>query len=291
MTDNLSRVCALFSRARERVIVVSAYLGADTLEKLLDSVPAVVTQVTVVTRWDIRDITSGATDWRAWDVARASSASLRACPGLHAKVYVADEQALVGSANATASGLGGGGSGNLELLIPVAASQADVAQVLALAVQESTEAVPLGADASNHDSSSSDVPIWIPEISPDRFLKAFRGQSPHTDQTRRTCSVLRIPEHHQDDALLRSAVQNTTLFRVVSHEFDTRPTPMTVDGLRDLLADKVDFGFGEMSTKRLAPLIHWLGHFGTNTHVITSPGDLTPTLYPGGRLASYEFGD
>ena len=291
MTDNLSRVCALFNHAQERVIVVSAYLGAGTLKQLLDSVPEVVTQVTVVTRWDFRDITSGATDWQAWDVARARSVSLRACPGLHAKVYIADEQALVGSANATASGLGGEGRGNLELLMPVAASQADVAQVLALAVQESTEAVPLGADASGYDSSGNDVPIWIPEISPGRFLEAFRGQKPHTDQTRKTCSVLRIPERHQDNALLRSAVQDTTLFRIVSHEFDTRPIPMTVDGLRDLLADKVDLVFGEMPTKRLAPLIHWLGYFGSNTHAVTSPGDLTPTLYPGGRLASYEFRD
>ena len=291
MTDNLSRVCALFSQARKRVIVVSAYLGADTLEQLLDSVPEVVTQVTVVTRWDNRDITSGATDWQAWDVARARSVSLRACPRLHAKVYVADEQALVGSANATASGLGSGGRGNLELLMPVAASLADVAQVLALAAQESTEAVPFGADAAGRDSIKDDVPIWIPEISPDWFLEAFRGQKPHTDQTRKTCSVLRIPERYQDNALLRSAVRDTTLFRVVSHEFDTRPTPMTVEGLRDLLADKVDVGFGEMPTKRLAPLIRWLGHFGSNTHAVTSPGDLTPTLYPGGRLASYEFSD
>ena len=289
--DNLSRVCALINGARERVSVVSAYLGADTLERLLDSVPEAVTQVAVFTRWDIQDITSGATDWKAWDVARARSVSLCACPRLHAKVYVADEQALVGSANATASGLGGGSYGNLELLMPVDASQADVAQVLTLTAQESTEAVPFGADAASRDSSRDDVPIWIPEVSPDRFLQAFRGQKPHTGQTRKICSVLQVPERHQDDTLVRRAVRETTSFRVVSHEFDTRPTPMAVDGLRDLLADKVDFGFGEVPTGRLAPLICWLGYFGTNTHAVTSPGDLTPTLYPGGRLASYEFRD
>ena len=289
MTANLSRICSLFGEAKERVVILSAYVGAATLERLLDSVPEAVTQITVFARWNIEDISNGATDWQVWDIAKARSTSLCACPRLHAKVYVADEQALVGSANATASGLGGGGHGNLELLMPVDASQADVAQVLALAVQESTEAVPLGADAASHDSSDNDAPIWIPEVNPDRFLEAFRGQRPHTDQTRKICSVLRIPERHQDDILLRSAVQDTTSFRVVSHEFDTRPTPMTVDGLRDLLVDKVDFGFGEVSSKRFAPLIHWLGYFGTNTHAITTPGDLTPTLYPGGRLASYEF--
>lgn len=291
MTDNLSRVCALLNGARERVSVVSAYLGADTLERLLDSVPEVVTQVAVFTRWDIQDITSGATDWKAWDVARARSVSLCACPRLHAKVYVADEQALVGSANATASGLGGGSHGNLELLMPVDTNQPDVAQVLALAAQESTEAVPFGSDAASRDSSRDDVPIWIPEVNLNRFLEAFRGRKPHTGQTRKTCSVLRVPERHKDDTLVRRAVRETTSFRVVSHEFDTRPTPMAVDGLRDLLAEKVDFGFGEVSTDRLVPLIYWLGYFGINTHAVTSPGDSTPTLYPGGRLASYEFRD
>ena len=287
--DCLSRVCALFRGARKSAIIASAYLGANTLERILDSVPQTV-QVTVFTRWGAEDIVSGATDWRAWDVAKARSARLYACPRLHAKIYIADENALVGSANATASGLGVGDRGNLELLVPVRASQVDVARVLDLVAKESTEAVPIGFDATYEGPVGDDIAIWLPEIGPDSFVEIVQGRRPHTPQTRKMCAALRVLERQEDDTLLRKAVRETTLFRIVSHEFDSRPTPMTVDNLRDLLADKVDAGFDKVSTERLTPLVHWLGRYGTNAHAVTAPSDAVPTLYPGGRLASYKLG-
>ena len=234
MTDSLSRVCALFRGARRSAVVASAYLGASTLEKLLDSVPETA-QVTIFTRWGMEDIASGATDWRAWDVARARSARLYACPRLHAKIYVADESALVGSANATASGLGVGNRGNLELLLPAKASQVDVARVLDVAAQESTEAVPIGFDAAYEGLADDDVAVWLPEIGPDSFVEVVQGRRPHSAETRKMCAVLRVRERQQDDTLLRKAVRETTLFRVVGHEFNNRPTPMTVHDLRNLL--------------------------------------------------------
>ena len=287
--DCLSRVCALFRGARKNAIVASAYLGANTLERILDSMPQTV-QVSVFTRWGTEDIVSGATDWRAWDVAMARSARLYACPRLHAKIYIADENALVGSANATASGLGVGDRGNLELLVPVKANQVDVARVLDLVAKESTEAVPIGFDAAYEDPIGDDIAIWLPEIDPDSFVEIVQGRRPHTPQSRKMCAALRVLERQEDDTLLRKAVRETTLFRIVGHEFDSRPTPMTVDNLRDLLVDKVDAGFDRVSTDRLAPLVHWLGRYGTNAHAVTAPGDAVPTLYPGGRLASYKLG-
>ena len=289
MTDDLARVCALFAAARERVIVVSAYLGSRTLDRLLSSVPRAVTRVSVFCRWRVQDIASGATDWRAWDVARSYDADMFACPNLHAKLYVSDERALVGSANATAAGLGEDGGGNLELLVPVDAAQEDVARVLVLATQDATEAVPMGADVAGDDGGGEDVAMWLPEVDPDVFVDAVRGRAPHTIETRRTCAGLGLSGHRQDEVAVRRAVGETTLFRIVRREFDTKPTPMTVEGLRRLLADKAGSGFGDVSTERLVSLVQWLGHFGTNTHAMTSPREGIPTLYPGGRLASYEF--
>ena len=117
LTDSLSRVRRLFTGARHRVVVVSAFVGAEALDKILESVPEEVEQIAVFARWDTNDIASGATDWQAWDVASRHAVPFYACPGLHAKMYIADEKALVGSANATARGLGFGGISNLELLI------------------------------------------------------------------------------------------------------------------------------------------------------------------------------
>lgn len=291
MTDSLSRVCKLFGSAQERVIVVSAYISAITLERLLDAIPDSVTRTAIFARWDIGDMTSGATDWRAWDVARSRTVPLFACPRLHAKMYVADGKALVGSANATVSGLGSGGGGNLELLMPVSASQPDVSRVLALVERESAEAMPVGADVAGHDTSNDVPPFWLPDVGPDRFFDALQGRSPHTAQTLKTCSWLHVAENEDDDMLIRKAVQETTFFRVVRQEIDTRPTPMTVGGLRELLSVKVDSRLGQLPMDRLEHLVEWLGRFGVNTHAISSQGEATPRLFPGARLASYEIPD
>lgn len=292
MTSGLSRICRLLGSAQEQVIIASAYLGAGTLDRLLEAIPDRVTRTAVIARWDIKDMTSGATDWRAWDVARRYAVPLYACPRLHAKIYVADDLALVGSANATASGLGLGGPGNLELLMPVPTSQEDVSRVLALTEEESVEAMPVGADVTGSDSGDDEsMPFWLPDIGPDRFLDALQRRSPHTDHTIKTCSWLHLSKEDRDDRLVRRAVQETTFFRVVKDEMDTRPTPMTVVDLRELLSEKIDARLGQLSSDRLALLVEWLGRFGANTHAVLSAGRATPTLFPGARLASYEITD
>ena len=292
MSNGLSRVCALFGRARERVIVVSAYLGATVLGQMLDSVPKSVSSVAVFARWDLRDIASGATDWRAWDVARGRGVQFYACAGLHAKMYVADGEALVGSANATTSGMGLGGRGNIELLMLTDTSQPDVSRVLATIERSSVEAPPLGADASidNAASASEAAPIWIPEVSPDEFLDAILGRAPPTEATRRMSAVLGIVKDSSSEAALRTAVQATTAFRVVKDEFDTRPVSMTVAELQELLAGRVDSRCSNLSSEQLTLLVQWLGRFGSNTHSRTPSGG-PPRLYVGERLASFPTSD
>lgn len=293
MNNGLSRIRALFSRARDRVIVVSAYVGANTLDQLLDSVPQAVPRTAVFARWDFQDIASGATDWRAWDVASNRGVPFYACPDLHAKIYVADDKALVGSANATASGMGVGGPGNVELLMPVDTTQPDVSRILAITERCSIEAMPVGADTANdQDVGSSDgIPIWIPEASPETFLDAFHGRTTHTDETLRICTALRLPEQSCRQALLRDALRETTTFRVAKHEFDTRPVLMTVGQLRDLLSERVDSRLGSVPLERLSLLVQWLGYFGANTHLGASAHGMTPALHAGERLTTYKIKD
>ena len=284
MTDELSRVRALFGQARERVIVVSAYIGGDALEQLLDAVPASVSRRMVATRWDAQDIATGATDWRVWDIAQQHGMRLLACPRLHAKIYVADDRALVGSANATTSGMGIG-VGNLELLVPVDAAQPDVSRVLTLVEQGSIAALPFGPDVSSGVASDENISVWLPDISPEAFLAALSGRTPHTDATLRICAALQVAESG-DQADVRDAVQKVTSFRIVKHEFDVRLAPMTTEQLRDLLSDKVDARLGGLSYERLVLLVQWLGRFGANTHWESS-GDTALALYPGAWLATF----
>ena len=288
MSGDLTRVCSLLGGARERVVILSAYIGAATLERLLDAVPASVARVAVFVRWSIEDISCGATDWRVWDVARARSVPLYACPRLHAKVYVSDERALVGSANATASGLGLGVEGNLEVIVPVDAGSSEVARVLTLAEQEATEAVPIGADVTG-TSMDDGLPVWMPEVGPEVILDVLGGRRPHNVETRSTCAALRIGDQG-DDVALRNAARKTTIFRVVMREFDTRPIPMGLNDLRDLLAERLNGAFTDVPVEHFVAVIRWLARYGVNTHAATSPGDAVPTLYPGERLASFRFG-
>lgn len=288
MSGNLARVCSLLGRAKERVVILSAYVGAATLERLLDAVPESVARVAVFVRWAIEDISGGATDWQVWDVARARSVPLYACPRLHAKVYVSDECALVGSANATASGLGLGVEGSLEVMVPFDAGSPEVARVLTLAEQESTEAAPIGADVTGTGMDDG-LPVWMPEVGPEAILDVLEGRRPHNGETQSTCAALRIGEQG-DDVALRNAARETTVFRVVMSEFDTRPMPMALSDLRDVLAERLNGTFREVPVERLVPLVRWLARYGTNSHAVTSPGDAVPTLYPGERLASFRFG-
>ena len=274
------------------MIVVSAYLGAGTLETLIDAVPVAVPRTKVFARWDIDDMRSGATDWQVWDVAKRCGVPLFACRRLHAKMYVADDEALVGSANATTSGLALGEEGNLELLIPVRTNQSDVSSVLAATEREAVEAMPIDADVASHGVSDDQIaPFWIPEVGPERFLDALQGRRPHTEETLKTCSWLNLPENARDDADIRRAVREATSSRIVREQIDARPMPMTVLGLRKLLSSKFGSRLDQLQTDRLAFLVEWLGRFGANTHAVASPGDATPTLFPGTRIVSYEIMD
>ena len=101
-----ARVVEAFSAARKDVVVVAPFIKRKPLELLLDSVDESV-QVTVYTRWLPDEVSRGVSDTSVLDVlASRGGATLFLLDRLHAKAYVADGRAFVGSANATGAGLG-----------------------------------------------------------------------------------------------------------------------------------------------------------------------------------------
>ena len=286
MRDLLSRVRRLFNGARHRVIVVSAFLGAEALDELLKSIPRDVEQVAVFVRWATHDIATGATDWQAWDVASRHEVGFYACPGLHAKMYIADDKALVGSANATARGLGLGGNSNLELLISADTDQEDVADVLAAVKERSSIAEPIGADAAECLGESSVLPFWLPQIPPELLIDALRGHIPHTDETRAASDALELQEGESGIGKIRSSLSKKTAFRFVRQVFDGRPLPMKEEELRKLLTERLDSRFADLPNESFALLVRWLGQFGENTHLAPPMDGDGLVLVPGGILSS-----
>ena len=109
------------SGARTRVLLCAPFIKAGVLKRLLTVIPTSVT-LDVVTRWRPEEIAAGVSDLEIYDlVFDRSGGSLRLLDNLHAKIYVADEAVLAGSANLTATALGWCDDPNIELLtlIPI----------------------------------------------------------------------------------------------------------------------------------------------------------------------------
>lgn len=89
---------------RKRFWVVSPFVGRCLVD-LMRCVPATADR-RLVTRTDLRDFASGASDLAAVCSVAAQGVAVAGLPKLHAKVYLLDQtEALVTSANATYSGL------------------------------------------------------------------------------------------------------------------------------------------------------------------------------------------
>jgi len=89
--------------ASDRVVILSAFLKLDALNWLIQNMD--VEKITVVSRWRPGDLLSGSSDLTCYQLCKNRQIDFGISLGLHGKVYCVDEHILVGSANATSSGL------------------------------------------------------------------------------------------------------------------------------------------------------------------------------------------
>ena len=289
----LDQIRQLFLKANKRVIIISAFIGAKVLDSLLGGTKHVIER-SIYVRWDFHDIASGATDWQSWDVARSHSVPMYACPKLHAKLYIADNKVLLGSANATTSGLSGPSKGNLELLILEDAGIFPVKQIIRRVRESSTLANPLGIDISlqssfeNDDRTEDSLPFWLPKSDPTRFLGVMAGTVPYDVESQRDKSALKLSQSVVGRTEIRKAVFNVTVFRIVREAFVDRVRPMSIVELRELLASQASPVFAQLPIGTMERLCRWLGEFGENTvmtpSIDSSFGQLTP-----GKLLGSEY--
>lgn len=97
------------------VILVSPYIKADALTKLLDRIPE-NSEIECYTRWKPRDIIGGASDVACRELIHSRNGAFYLHNSLHAKYYRLGAHILIGSANLTVSGLNIFGKGNFEIL-------------------------------------------------------------------------------------------------------------------------------------------------------------------------------
>jgi len=124
------RIKELVGGARREVIICAPFIKAKVLGIILGTVPQGVS-VRIVTRWLPAEVAAGLSDLEVFDIAKERAhTELSLLDALHAKLYLADDDCLVGSANLTASGLGWCPHSNVEILLPARRTDADVAHLL-----------------------------------------------------------------------------------------------------------------------------------------------------------------
>lgn len=120
------RIKALLEKAEHRVLLCAPFIKAKVLQTVLAVVPESV-PVQIITRWRANEVASGVSDLDVFYIARKRpNTELRLLDALHAKLYLADEECLLGSANLTGSALGWSKLSNVEILVAAHSTDADV---------------------------------------------------------------------------------------------------------------------------------------------------------------------
>lgn len=130
MVADGERLKALLKNAEHRVLLCAPFIKARVLSVLLSVVPAYV-PVKVITRWRASEIAAGVSDLESFEVVNERpNTELKLLDDLHAKLYLVDEQCLVGSANLTGSALSWSERPNIELLVPASPTATDIVFLL-----------------------------------------------------------------------------------------------------------------------------------------------------------------
>ena len=191
MIEDGERIKVLLSRAKHRVILCAPFIKARVLQTILSVVPEIV-PVQVVTRWRAAEVAAGVSDLDTLLIAdQRPNAKLLLLDDLHAKLYLADDQCLVGSANLTASALGWSKRSNIEILVPVEPTDPDVAHLLGrwqsavpatTAIRSEIEAEMTTLQVSMLDEAQEIVDggrdrslFWLPRCAaPDKLYEMYR---------------------------------------------------------------------------------------------------------------------
>ena len=178
-----ARIGELFSSAKDEIVLVAPFIKTAALEKLLENVPLDV-PIRCVTRWRADEIAAGVSDPEVFGLlAQREDYKLSLVDNLHAKLYIADQRCLVGSANVTMPGLGEIPGSNIEVLVETTAENPGVVRVLAeiarvesfasagraLAARAMANTRSGGSDKESRDSS------WFPcSRRPERAFELYR---------------------------------------------------------------------------------------------------------------------
>ena len=129
MTCLGDELIVLLGSAQKEVKIIAPFIRSSALTRLLDAIQESV-RVSIVTRWRPLDVVAGASDLAVFNLTQERSIPLFLLHALHAKLFIADDACLIGSANITDTALGWRAPSNLELLVPIDLGASEVGAFL-----------------------------------------------------------------------------------------------------------------------------------------------------------------
>lgn len=246
------RLVELLAAATQSVLICAPFIKASVLTRLLQTIPSSVS-VRVVTRWLPAEIAIGVSDLEVFDVVVARAGSrLDLLDRLHAKIYVADNVALVGSANLTGAALGWSNKPNLELLTTLLVTDEAIRQFLDqlaearpatieererirnLAAELDVPELNLGSDAETTVSAV----LWLPRLAaPARLFQAYMPQT----RDRLAASVLEAALSDIDALGIPTGLPEAAFRQAVADAFERMPA---VQRLLAAAADDLSDAYG-----------------------------------------------
>lgn len=129
-TEIMDAVKNELAKATSSVQVITAYCKKDSLKYLNSCIGSSVCDKRLLLRFRMDDVISGSTDFSVLEYAISEGWKVHIRFDLHAKTYVIDnKRGLVGSANATRSGLSIGKAGNMEMATLVDIEPQDIIKI------------------------------------------------------------------------------------------------------------------------------------------------------------------
>ena len=281
-------VLDLLSGARRDVLIVAPFIRARALERLLDRVLPEAT-ITVVTRWRPADLLAGASDLDVFVLAQSRSAQLLLRHDLHAKLFAADDDCLVGSANVTDTALGWRTPANLELLVPIArtapsiirfeeellvgavpATAQDVQRLRDLVDRLASQAsIVIAETADDQTTPGLLAPDWVPRtMNPEELYLVYTGDGSRV--SRRALHAMRdeiaqlgvVPGMSEGDfrAWVAASITQTPLIRGVTQRIEEQGA-MTEPALEQLLASIGISTSDYPAHQGLVAIQRWLDYF------------------------------
>lgn len=285
------------------VVVAAPFIKADALSRILEEVPAAANLV-IYTRWRVDEVAAGVSDPQILEPVEARGGEVWLCDELHAKLFVADDCALVGSANVTGAALGLSRRPNLELLQPVdssggilglflaelrtrsrRATAAEAVAVLEKAASIAAAAPPeLLAAPDAEQAQAAEAPPWFPAFrSPDRLYglatdPEWLRQAKPSDPALRDLLALQA-NASADEAAFEAAVrERLRTSEVVRRLDDFLAEPQRFGALTDWLRTVMPAADHKQRQEAGQTLIRWLTYFDPDRYIVGTPGAYSEVL-------------